>query len=99
MIKHIVMFTLSATGNEQRAIDIDSIRQTLEALVGPIPGLQSVVFEPDLALVPGHWDAVLISEHDDNAALEAYQVHPMHVEAAGFIGALTVNRATVDFEV
>jgi hypothetical protein len=99
MIRHIVMFTLTATDEEQRARDIIDVRGRLEALVGVVPGLKSVTFEPDLGLIQaGHWDVVLVSEHDDNAALEAYQAHPDHQAAGAFIRTVTGDRATVDYE-
>lgn len=100
MIRHIVMFTLSATDAEQRKSDIVEVRARLDALVGVVPGLHSVTFEPDLGLIDaGHWDVVLVSEHDDNAALEAYQAHPAHQEAGAFIRTVVKDRATVDYEV
>ena len=100
MIRHIVMFTLAATDEEQRARDVAEVRTRLSALVGVVPGLHSVVFERDLGLIAaGHWDVVLVSEHDDNAALEAYQAHPAHQEAGAFIRTVVVDRATVDYEV
>jgi Stress responsive A/B Barrel Domain len=100
MIRHIVMFTMSATDAGQRDRDIADVRSRLDALVGVVPGLRSMTFEPDLGLVAdGHWGAVLLSEHDDNAALEGYQAHPAHREAGAFIASVTtVDRATVDYE-
>lgn len=98
MIRHIVMFTLTATDPTQREEDIAGMQRRLAALVGVVPGLRSIALEPDLGLVDGHWDVVLVSEHDDNAALEAYQAHPAHVEAGAFIRSVTADRATVDYE-
>ena len=100
MIRHIVMFTLTATDEAQRATDVEEIRRRLDALVGVVEGLRSVTFNRDLGLIEaGHWDAVLVSEHDDNAALEGYQAHPDHQAAGAFIRSVTGERATVDYEV
>ena len=93
------MFQLSAASDAERAADISDMSERLTALVGVVPGLQSIVLKADLGLVEGHWDVVLVSEHDDNEALEAYQAHPAHLEAAGFIRSVTNDRATVDYEV
>ena len=99
MIRHIVIFTLTADDTQQREADIAAVRKRLEALIGVVPGLRSVVFAPDLALIASHQDVVLVSEHDDNAALEGYQAHPGHIEAAGFIASVTgPSRAVVDYE-
>jgi len=98
MIRHIVVFTLTATDAEQRAQDVEGMRSGLQALVGTVPGLHSIVVEPDLGLIDNHWDVALVSEHDDNAALEAYQAHPQHQQAAIFISGIVTDRATVDYE-
>lgn len=100
MIRHIVLFTLTAAADSERATDVSGMQDRLGALVGVIPGLQSMVVKPDLGLVEGHWDVALISEHDDNEALEGYQAHPAHLEAAAFIRSVTSSdRVTVDYEV
>jgi hypothetical protein len=98
MITHIVEFQLAATDDRQRAEDTDGIRGRLTALVGVVPGLRAITVERDLGLVSGHWDVVLISEHDDNAALESYQAHPAHQEASAWISTVVTARAVVDFE-
>ncbi|MBX3098659.1 MAG: Dabb family protein [Salinibacterium sp.] len=98
MIRHIVLFTLTATSDTERAADISGMQERLGALVGVIPGLKAVTLKPDLGLIEGHWDVALVSEHDDNAALEAYQAHPAHLEAGAFIRSVTADRATVDYE-
>lgn len=92
------MFQLSAASDAERAADISGMSERLSALVGVVPGLQSIVLKPDLGLVEGHWHVVLVSEHDDNEALEAYQAHPAHQEAGAFIRSVTNDRATVDYE-
>ena len=99
MIRHIVEFRLAATEPAQRATDAAVIRESLTALVGVIPGLIGMTVAPDLGLVDGHWDVVLVSDHDDNAALEAYQAHPAHKEAAARVSEVVTDRAIVDFEV
>ena len=93
------MFTLISDDPQQRTADTVAIRERLQALVGVVPGLRSVVFEPDLGLIASHQGVVLVSEHDDNAALEGYQAHPGHIDAAKLISSLTgPSRAVVDYE-
>lgn len=99
MIRHVVMFNLSAAADSERAADISGMQERLSALVGVVPGLQSMTVKPDLGLLEDHWDVVLISDHDDNEALEAYQAHPAHQEAGAYIRSVTTSdRATVDIE-
>lgn len=99
MIRHIVLFKLSADDELQRRDDAHGIAERLEALETQIAGIQSIRVDRDLGLVAGHWDIALVSEHDDNAALEAYQVHPAHKEAAAFIASVISDRAVVDYSV
>lgn len=98
MIRHVVMFSLTDTDPAERADALGNIRARLNALVGLIPGLESIIVEPDLGLIDGHRDFVLISDHTNGDALLGYQAHPSHLEAAEFISSLTKpERATVDF--
>ena len=97
MIRHIVLFRLAATDDAQRRDDAHGIAERLEALETEIAGIQSIRVDRDLGLVDGHWDVALVSEHDDNSALEAYQVHPAHVEVATWIGTVISDRAVVDY--
>lgn len=99
MIRHIVLFRLAATDDAQRRDDAHGIAERLQALETQIAGIQSIRVDRDLGLVAGHWDVALVSEHDDNAALEAYQVHPAHKEAAAWIGSVVTDRAVVDYSV
>ena len=97
MIRHIVLFRLAADDDTQRRDDAHGIAERLQALETQIAGIQSIRVDRDLGLVDGHWDIALVSEHDDNAALEAYQVHPAHVEVATWIGTVISDRAVVDY--
>lgn len=99
MIRHVVMFQLTAAADSERAADISQMQERLGSLVGVVPGLRSMSLKPDLGLVEGHWDVVLVSEHDDNEALEGYQAHPAHLEVSAFIKSVTSSdRVAVDYE-
>jgi Stress responsive A/B Barrel Domain len=99
MIRHIVLFRLAAIDELQRRDDAHGIAERLQALETQILGIVSIRVDRDLGLVEGHWDVALVSEHDDNAALEAYQVHPAHKEVAAYIGTVISDRAVVDYSV
>lgn len=98
MIRHIVAFKLSATDPERKASDAAGLRDRLEPLAGEIPGVLSLTVRPDLGLVGTHFDVVLVSEHTDNAALEAYQAHPAHQAALSWVNTVTSDKAVVDYE-
>ena len=98
MIKHVVMWRLRGTSAEERRQLGERVRSALEALRGHIPGMSSL----EVGLGAGGdeqlADVILISTHDDWAALKAYQVHPAHVEAARVVAAASIERRSLDFE-
>ena len=98
MIRHIVEFRLAADDPGQRVLDARGIHDHLTALEGVVPTVRSIAVAPDLGLVGGHWDVVLVSEHDSNVDLEAYQAHPAHQAAAAWVSTVVSDRATVDYE-
>ncbi|GMA29185.1 Dabb family protein [Arenivirga flava] len=96
-ITHIVLWKLGGEISEQRDADFEGIRQKLEALNGVVPSLRSLKVRRNLAYPDGNHDVALFSEFDDVAGLEAYQVHPAHVEAAGYVRERVHSRAAADF--
>jgi hypothetical protein len=98
MIRHIAFFKFTPGDAEQRAADLDGMRDRLVALVGVIPGLRSMSVEPDLGVTPGNWEVALVSEHDDRAAFETYQAHPAHTAASVINNAFISDRIVVDVE-
>jgi Stress responsive A/B Barrel Domain len=99
MIKHVVMWKLRGTSLEEKREQALRVRVVLEGLRGIIPGMSSLEVGVRPAADEQLGDVVLISTHDDWAALKAYQVHPAHVEAARVIGAVRIERRVLDFEV
>jgi hypothetical protein len=100
MIKHVVMWKLAEHAEgAPRASNAARIKTLLEACAGKIPGLRSLEVGIDAGLDGAAWDVVLVSEFVDRAALDAYQVHPLHEEAKAFIGKVRSARAAVDYVV
>lgn len=99
MIKHVVMWKVRGTSAEERREQAEKIRAALESLRGNIPGMSSLEVGIGAGGDEQLSDVVLISTHDDWAALKAYQVHPAHVEAAREIAAVRIERRVLDFEV
>jgi stress responsive alpha/beta barrel protein len=99
MIKHVVMWRVRGTSVEERRDQAEKIRTALESLRGNIPGMSSLEVGIGTGGDEQFGDVVLISTHDDWAALKGYQVHPAHVEAARVIAAARIERRVLDFEV
>jgi hypothetical protein len=96
MIRHTVMWKLAATERSDKTHAYEEIRGALEALRGEIPGLMALTVSADLGDSDGNFDVILVSDHDSAEALEVYQKHPAHLEAAAVIKAHVSSRACVD---
>lgn len=99
MVKHVVMWKLRGPSAAEKREQAGQVRAALEALRGKIPGLSSLEVGVNVAEDEQLADVVLISTHNDWAALTEYQGHPAHLEAAQVIAALRTERRVLDFEV
>jgi hypothetical protein len=98
MVRHIVLFRMKANDQAQRASDIAAMKQRLEALRDVVPGVERLDVAADLGEVAGHWEAALVSEHPDAAALAGYQGNPAHREVVEWLNTIVADRAVVDYE-
>lgn len=99
MVKHIVMWKLDDkfTDDEKKEI-AETFKSNLEALSGLMSGVINieVVITP---LASSNVDIMLISEFDKVTTLDAYQVHPKHVEVASYLKGKVVSRNCMDYEI
>lgn len=96
MVKHIVMFKLTGTDAERRAV-AGAFRDALLALPQQIDVLRSI--EVGLNDNPAEsWDVVLTAVVDSMADVHVYAGHPAHVAAAGLLAGHKDCRACVDYE-
>lgn len=84
---------------EARATQANEVAEALRPLRESVPDITSLEVRVNEYNDDINWDVTLVSEHTDKAALDAYVVHPAHVEAAKVIGERAAARAGVDFEV
>ncbi len=96
MIRHVVLFALAAEDPTQKQRIAQEMKERMEPLASAIPGVRRLEVGFDMGRVPGHWDVVLVSEHESDAALEAYQVHPRHLEVLDFVNSVVRQKACVD---
>lgn len=100
MIKHIVFWRVKGRGDHPtREEHAQAIKAKIEALKGKIPGMLHLEAGVDFCRADAAFDVVLYSEFESRAALEGYQVHPLHQEVAAFITERRLERAIVDYEV
>nr|WP_080435733.1 Dabb family protein [Burkholderia ubonensis] len=80
-----------------RAQNALRLKEKLEACRDIVPGVLHL--EVGLA-TPGleaTYDVVLVSDFVDQAALDAYQAHPVHEEVKKFVGAVREARQCIDY--
>lgn len=100
MVKHIILWTLKADlPNEEKAEIKKGIKEGLEGLLGKIPGLIEIKVETG-RLDSSNADLMLDSTFENEEALKAYSVHPLHVDVAnGKVRPYTAVRSCLDFEI
>ena len=101
MVKHIILWTLNPELSEAEKKEVKAgIKESLEGLVGKVPGLIDVKVNVDGRLDSSNADAMLDSTLESAEALKGYAVHPDHVAVANTkVRPYTIQRSCLDFEV
>lgn len=99
MIKHIVMFKLKEANGKTEYENALEAQKRFDNVIAEVKELKKgevVINSKDAP--DSNYTIALICEFDDIAALNAYQVHPAHVEFDKFIGTVKTDRACIDYE-
>ncbi|MBP5288925.1 MAG: Dabb family protein [Clostridia bacterium] len=100
MIRHIVLFTFSASAEGKTgAENAHATKEMLDALPAKIPQIlrsETHLNAPDTD--KGNADLILISDFADRDALNAYIVHPDHRAVGAFMAPRRQSRAAIDVE-
>lgn len=97
MVHHIVLWNLKEELDGQaRKEAAAAIKEKLEAVKDKVEGVVSLEVVVD-GLPSSNKDIGLISVFETVEALNAYQTHPAHVEAAGYVKSVTEGRSCLDF--
>lgn len=98
MVHHIVLWNWKEGLSEQEKKEAAAaIREKLERVKNQAEGVVSLEVATD-GLASGNKDIGLISVFESEEALNAYQIHPAHVEAGNYIKSVTEGRTCFDFE-
>ena len=98
MVKHMIIWKMKDEISD-KAAKAAEIKAALEGLEGKIEGLVKMTILTD-PFPASAGDIMMDSTFTDKAALDAYQVHPLHVEVAGGIVRPAVSqRLSFDYEV
>ncbi len=95
MIVHIVMFKFK---DENKQENILVAKSKLEALVSQIPMLEKMEVGIDFNQSERAFDLSLYSTFATKEDLNAYAIHPAHLEVVEFIKQVTEVSKVVDYE-
>jgi len=98
VIRHLVLWKLAADADQDKQLIIAELEERFAPLAD-LDGVERLEIRADIGETDGNWDVVLDGDYRDTAALDAYQVHPAHVEVVGYVRSVVTARACIDFEV
>ena len=100
MIRHVIMLKLHefADGADKQTNAL-RVKKVMEAMRGNVNGLHSLEVGINQLPDPQAFDVVLITTIENWDALEAYRVHPLHLEVVELLKKVRSDRVVVDFEV
>ncbi|HEC42031.1 hypothetical protein LCGC14_2595700 [marine sediment metagenome] len=99
MIRHIVMFKLMRSGNEESLEETKmEVKNRLEALLSLISVIRSMEVGINVVKSERAFDVALVSTFDSLEDLETYRVHPDHQKVVSYIATVKDQSAAVDFE-
>ena len=97
MVKHMIIWKLKEDLQDHAATKA-AIKETLERLVGVVPGLVEMHIHTE-GFPCSAGDLLMDSTLESKEALEAYQTHPAHVAAAnGVVRPAVSQRLSFDYE-
>jgi hypothetical protein len=96
MVKHIVMFDFK---EENKKENLEKAKVMLEALLTSIPTLKNMEVGINFSQEDRAMDLSLYSTFEDQTGLEAYAIHPAHLEVVTFIKSVASASKVSDYTV
>ncbi len=94
MVKHIVMFDFK---DEKKEENIKKAKEMLLALLGSVPSLKKMEVGINFSTEERAMDLSIYTEFEDRAGLEAYAIHPQHLEVVAFIKTVVTGSKVSDY--
>ncbi|RED65558.1 Dabb family protein [Cohnella lupini] len=94
MITHIVLFKLKDNSPEA----VERTVQVLRDMEGKIDELRHLEVGTDILHSERSYDIGLVTKFDSMAALQAYQVHPVHKKVIEHVTSVREASVSVDYE-
>jgi len=95
MITHVVLMKFT---EESRQANRDRARDMLLSMVGKVETLRHLEVGLDEVHSDRSCDLALVTRFDDMPGLEAYRIHPVHVEVKRFLQDVTEMTHVVDYK-
>jgi len=95
MLRHIVMMKFKERDSAQEAAQ--KVKQMLDDLVEPVDSLKSMEVGINVNSKPAAFDLVLTADFDDEAGLNIYRAHPLHIKILDFMKEKVAKTAVVDY--
>jgi hypothetical protein len=92
MIRHIVLWRLKSPDQ------FETIRAALEAQLGRIPGLMHLEVGRSFNTGRRAADFALVCHFENEASLEAYHRHPVHMETRAIVDPLVSDHWIADYQ-
>ncbi|MEV6162064.1 Dabb family protein [Streptomyces sp. NPDC052052] len=90
MLTHVVLMRFADPDDAPEA------RRRLAELAPLVPEIRSIDLGLDVVGTAVSYHLCMITRHDDEAGLSAYQNHPRHLELASWLRPRLADRAVVD---
>ncbi len=94
MLVHIVMFQFK---DENKKVNLERVKSMLEALPSKINELKNMEVGIDISKSERSFDLILTSLFENQEGLNAYAVHPAHLEVVRVIKEVTSLSKVVDY--
>ena len=99
MIKHIVMFKLKETDGKSEYDNALEAQKRFDNVIANVSELKKGEVVINSADAPeSNYTIALLCDFETIDDLNAYQVHPAHLEFGKFIGTVKTDRACIDYE-
>lgn len=98
-IAHIVTWRLNGKTAAERERQAQQVVQAFEARRHEVPGLLRLEVGANFIDAPDAWDVALYMEFASRADLDAYLVHPSHLEIKQLVGPMRAARGQADFAI
>jgi hypothetical protein len=99
MVKHIVFWNVAeAHDGMNKSQIIEKMQEMIVGMKQTVSVIREIEVGTDFNGSDAAYDVALYSSFDDRNALDEYQRHPDHEKVKAFVGAVTTERAVVDYE-